>query len=411
MSMSLRLTAAFLLAGPVLGLRASRAVAQTRPSVNASAYYRPYGQQMARNYYRINTTMQQPQTAGNLRLQRYAHNVATLGRAYSQVPPWAMGYNPYAPGVVSYGGAYSPGFNPWGVWPAYGNWNPYAGVLNGYANVISASGQYWNDIQQARILREQARREAMRTNRMRVQQEIEYERMRPTALTQRARERTTAIEWARKYAPSTEIWSGRTLNVLLKSAIDSGRIDEGPSIPLDSDTLRGINLKEKASVGNVGLLKNGPKLQWPMSLQEPMFDSARARFAKNLDEVLRQLPRAGGLQRKTYRDLQDDLKKLNEILNENVSNLSTNDWIRGRQYLNQLRDVVRGLSDPRVRVSFDRSWVNKIHSVGGLVRFMKDKGLEFAPAAAAGDNASYSALYLALRSFEMAVNGASLRTR
>jgi hypothetical protein len=348
--------------------------------------------------------MQQPQSAGNLELQRYAANVATLGRAYSQVPPYALGYNPYVRGW-----AFAPGFNPWGVVPYYGSWNPYAGVLSGYADLISATGQYWNDIQQARIAREKSRREAMQTNRMRLQQEIEYERMRPTALSMRAREQRTDIEWARNFASNTEIWSGRALNVLLKSAIDSGRIDEGPNIPLHSDTLKGINLRERGSVGNVGLLKNGPKLQWPMALQEPWFDTARASFAKNLDEALHQLPSSEGLQRKTFRALEADLKKLNRILEENVSNLSTSDWIRGRRYLNELRSVVRGLSDPRVRVSFDRSWVNKVGSVGGLVRYMKDRGLDFAPAAAPGDYPLYTSLYYSLRSFEMAVNNASLR--
>jgi hypothetical protein len=409
MSMSSRRTAAVVLAALALSPPGGPADAQTRPSVNASAHYRPYGQQMAQNYYRINAAVQQPQSAGNLELQRYAANVATLGRAYSQIPPYAMGYNPYVRGWAGHGGAIAPGFSPWAVVPYYGSWNPYAGVLSGYADLISASGQYWNDIQRARILREQSRREAMRTNQMRLQQEIEYERMRPTALSMRARQQHTDIEWARRFAPNTEIWSGRTLNVLLRSAIDSGRVDSGPNIPLDSDTLKGINLRERGSAGNVGLLKNGPKLQWPMALQEPWFDAARASFAKNLDEALRQLPSSEGLQRKTFRALEADLKKLNRILEENVSNLSTSDWIRGRRYLNELRDVVRGLSDPRVRVSFDRSWVNKVDSVGGLVRYMKDKGLEFAPAAAPGHYPRYTSLYYSLRSFEMAVNGASLR--
>jgi hypothetical protein len=390
MSMSLRRTAALVLAGLGLCSTAPQVAAQTRPSVNASAYYPSYGQQMARNYYRINTTTQRPLTARRSFYGGVGRSGWRSSGGYGGFPVYGYGF-----GINPYDGLY----------------NPYGGVLSGAADVISSSGQYWNDIEKARITREQSRQEAMKTNRMRLQYEIEYERMQPTALTLKRKERTTKIEWARKYAPSTEIWAGTTLNVLLKSAIDSGRIEVGPKIALDYDTLKGINIKEKASVGNVGLLKNGPKLKWPMSLQDTPFDDGRTSFSKHLAECLQQLPSADGLQRKSYRALQADLKKLNSTLDANVSNMSTSDWINGRKYLNELKGVVRALPDQRVAVSFDRSWVTKIDSVGGLVEYMKSKGLEFAPAAAAGDNSCYSSLYYSLRSFEMAVNGASLRTR
>jgi hypothetical protein len=58
-----------------------------------------------------------------LSVRQYAYNTAVLGRAYSQVPPWVYGYNPY-PSVVNYGPAY-PYSNPY----AYGTYyNPYAGI-------------------------------------------------------------------------------------------------------------------------------------------------------------------------------------------------------------------------------------------------------------------------------------------
>ncbi|HJT76157.1 MAG TPA: hypothetical protein VJ739_03055 [Gemmataceae bacterium] len=62
-----------------------------------------------------------------LSYRQYAYNMALLGRAYSQIPPYALGYNPYGTYYVnpyaSYG--YNPyasyGYNPY----AYYGYNPY----------------------------------------------------------------------------------------------------------------------------------------------------------------------------------------------------------------------------------------------------------------------------------------------
>src|SRR5436309_2899706 len=40
----------------------------------------------------INTN---PYIAPGVRLQQYAYNTAVLARAYSTIPPYALGYNPY----------------------------------------------------------------------------------------------------------------------------------------------------------------------------------------------------------------------------------------------------------------------------------------------------------------------------
>jgi hypothetical protein len=67
-----------------------------------------------------------------LSINQYAYNVATLGRAYSTVPPWAFGYNPY-PSVANYGPVYRY-YTP----PAY-YYNPY---LYGSAYVNPYTGTY-----------------------------------------------------------------------------------------------------------------------------------------------------------------------------------------------------------------------------------------------------------------------------
>jgi hypothetical protein len=57
-------------------------------------------------------------------VSQYAYNVATIGRAYSQVPPYLFGYNPYPSPVVNYGGRYTPYYSPYA--PAFVPLSPAA---------------------------------------------------------------------------------------------------------------------------------------------------------------------------------------------------------------------------------------------------------------------------------------------
>jgi hypothetical protein len=71
--------------------------------------------------------------APGLTVNQYAYNLRTIGNAYSSVPPYALGYNPY-PSVVNYGPVYpyyAPSY-PYGygysAYPygyGYNYYNPY----------------------------------------------------------------------------------------------------------------------------------------------------------------------------------------------------------------------------------------------------------------------------------------------
>jgi hypothetical protein len=79
-------------------------------------------------------------------VSQYSYNVATIGQAYAQVPPYVFGYNPYPPVVVNVGPRYRVYYSPYGpafvplspaVYPvvpglAYPNFytNPFFSFLN-----------------------------------------------------------------------------------------------------------------------------------------------------------------------------------------------------------------------------------------------------------------------------------------
>jgi len=76
----------------------------------------------------------------SVQVQQYAANVALLGRAYSQVPPYALGYNPYP---QYYGPAYPytaayPTYTPYAYPSLYAN--PYALYPYNYPNPYAAYG-------------------------------------------------------------------------------------------------------------------------------------------------------------------------------------------------------------------------------------------------------------------------------
>jgi hypothetical protein len=67
-----------------------------------------------------------------------AYRIALLGQAYSYVPPYALGYNPYVPNYYGYGPMYGYGYTPYYPAPVatlYGvnpYFNPYGGMFRNY---------------------------------------------------------------------------------------------------------------------------------------------------------------------------------------------------------------------------------------------------------------------------------------
>jgi hypothetical protein len=376
-----------------------------------------------------------------LRLGQVAYNMALLGSVARQIPPYLYGFNPYGgpsfPSVPAlspygistlggglgglggsslatspyggFGGNYSlsttPGLEgsagtPYGGgYGGYGTYIPPEGyALMGLAQLTSAQGKYWGDIQQARLLREQANQLSFETAKKRVEAALWFEKMRLTAPQMREREMATELDRARKDPPVTEVWSGKSLNELLRSIQSLGPLNRGPTIALDEDTLKGINLSAGAR-GNIGMLRDDGKLTWPLPLQEAQFSDLRDRLAKNIRHAVSDLKDKQPVPPATLRDITGDFKALNDKLSESADDLSPGQYIEAKRYLNQLAQAVKALSDPRAVNYFNNTWNAKGKNVAELVANMTREGLVFAPAAP-GDEAAYSSLYQSLRAFE-----------
>jgi hypothetical protein len=311
--------------------------------------------------------------------------------------PSSMSASPYSMSTAP-GGYSPPSFTNY--YPPFTYVPPQGAALMGLASLTSAQGQYWNQIEQARITREQANQASFETAKKRVEAALWYESIRPTAPKMLAKQKETDIDWARNHAQNSEIWSGRTLNVLLRSILASPDPTRGPNIPLDESTLRGLNLTDMTTRGNLALAKDDGKIFWPEALQEAGYDEARDRFSKNFDRAIKSVQNGEQPAIPVVRDLRNDLKALETKLDDQVRDLAPSRYIESRRTLNKLKDTIKGLSDARICKSCNASWKKNVRSVSELVAHCMKNGLEFGPAAAPGDEPSYTAAYHALRNYE-----------
>jgi hypothetical protein len=317
----------------------------------------------------------------------------------------SLGMSPY--GVGGYGLSTAPGANPFPYqynppYMGYGyRQDPMNGYLTGVASVTSATGEYWINIQKARLLREEARRSSFDTTKKQVELEMWYERLKPKTQDLVDAAVRTDLDRARKDPPMTEVTSGKTLNDLLNNIRKLGRLTRGPNISLEEDTLKHINLAPVTTAGNVGLLKDGGKFSWPLSLHEKQFSEERERLTRNLQKAVEDLKvdAKGDLEPRLLKDINTDARTLAEKVDTSQDDLTISQYLEAKAFMRQLQSAVRSLRDPQVKKYFNNTWNAKGRTVAELVDNMTKDGLSFT-AAAPGEEAAYMALYYAVRAFE-----------
>jgi hypothetical protein len=298
--------------------------------------------------------------------------------------------------------------------------NPYGGYLAGAADVTLANAYYQKTIQEARLLREEARRSALETRRKYLEQ-AQWERDEwlkrydPEVVRQQDQER--ALHRARHDAPLVDIVSGRALNTLFTHvARQQGRGERGPRIALSEDVLKGINLAGQDTRANPGLLKYDGRLQWPLPLQGSEFDGSRDRISMLIAEAVNQARNTQPVDAGKLVDLRDELGRMKHALDNNVSGksgspdrLSPSQYIEANRYLDLVKAAIKTLESPDASSYFNEDRVRRGTNVAELVKYMSERGLTFA-AAVPGDADCYVALYRALQAFDAGMNVSAARS-
>lgn len=366
----------------------------------------------------------QPVPADSATRQLSTYNTATIG-AQPQLAPGTYGRSAYAApppqapiivqaapaqptmgGVIPGGWGFGPGLGMVGAGPGVG----YGAALQGLGSYTQAQGQYWNDIESARMSREQVKQTQIDTARKRMQWEMEYEANRPTTAKMVAAERVAELDWARNNPPLSEIWSGRTFNVLLRSILDSRNPLGGPNIVLDPPIIRALNLTDGTTRANLSLAKDEGKIDWPEALLEKPFDELREAFNKHFAAAVKSVNQDGkALERNELQQLRDDLSALDSKLDDMVRDLSPSQFIGARRLLNQLNDTVKGFGNTRVARGANQAWRRDVRTVAQLVNHCMRNGLQFGPAVAPDDEPYYTAAYYAIRAYEGAVASSGSR--
>jgi hypothetical protein len=392
--------------------------------------------------------------APGLTLPQAAFNTAVAGQALSNIPAYLFGFNPYPQvvgvnpflngnlnttagltglngaalttgglgggtlatgfgggygGLGSSGGGY--GSSPYGGGGGYGGGgyggyyeDPYAGYLRGVADVTNSQGRYLNQVQQARLLQTQADLSKLDLRR-RLIDEAAMERknwLNPEA--ERVKDLNAAYTRATREPPMTEVLSGASLNDLynhLYPMQDRARQQglKGPAVALDEDMLKQINLVGSGSQGSVGMLKDRGKLNWPLVLQTPDFDTPRKELSTLATDAVDQLRLNNPVGAANLRDMMGDVRRMNDTLLRSAGDVSPSDYVEAKRFLSSLDSALRALQDPNVGNQLNQAWTARAHNMAELIDFMEQKGLKFGPAAA-GDEPAYRYIYQRMLAYD-----------
>ena len=392
-----------------------------------------------------------PQIAPGVSLQQYAFNTAVLGRAYRNIPPYILGYNPY-PQYINYGPVYgSRFFQPAVYFPAvptystatsspggyssYGGSTPYYGgnaYQGGYASSggstpyyggnayqggsagsvdpltgQSSSGGYGSSggadyslkAEQARNLHQQADQAWLDTRKKAVDT-LAYIRAHQYTVTQQQLDIAKRIlERVQKLPTSQEIVSGTSQNILMK---DLEQLAAPPvrssSVMLDEDVLKSLNVTGHGNSGNIGLLRDNGRFAWPSVFDEESLasDQQKKDVEVRAQELFQQALNAK-IDKNALKDIRSSLRSLRESLRKSIKEVPAQSYLEGLRFLNDFDDAVIALEkgDAAASLDFQQKFATGGKTVQELVDYMKNKALRLAPANP-GDERVYHVLQTAL---------------
>jgi pSer/pThr/pTyr-binding forkhead associated (FHA) protein len=287
-------------------------------------------------------------------------------------------------------------------------YDPAGSRLNGIANVRTATGQYYQQVQQARLLNEQVF-SAQIDNRRKLLEERRYEKsLIPNPEDVRMAEMAGELRRSRNEPPPTEVWSGKAMNDLFNSIKRTQLTGlRGPTIPLDEDQVRQLNLITGTTAGNVGLLKNGGNLEWPFVFKMKAVDKLFEGDRKTISDLAQRIARegaAGQLSDDAVGKFGEAVTVLGEKVDEQVKEMTPTQFVQASRYVNELKGAVKALQqDANVLNQFNGKYQPRGKTVSDLVDMMISNSLKFAPASR-GAEPAYSAVYRALLSYDLALS-------
>jgi hypothetical protein len=289
------------------------------------------------------------------------------------------------------GAQYPPYYPP----PGYGGFGP-GNVLNGQASVINASGQLFINQEQARVEREKANQAKIDTKR-KTFDEMMYEKANtPTFTEDQEKVDMMTLRRIMNHPLEAEVTSGKAQNTLLPYLDKLMRVGiQGPPVALDPFMLKSVNVTTGKEGFNIGLLKDGGILDWPLAVRGPT--------QKKLAPLLPQLvsgAMSGDLNLDLYTKASKGVAALQDELRTKFrkEEIDGGLYLEGKRFLDSLDSSMKMIRSPSASRLLNGTYAATGRTVPELVYNMTMKGLKFAPANP-GQEAPYFALQSALVSF------------
>ena len=307
---------------------------------------------------------------------------------------------PAAAQPVPYPGYYPP--------PIYGP----GGVLQGGAEVMRAQGQLGIDQEKARIERQKYYQEKLVTKKQTFDLAAYEKANTPSYGETKAHDQDLIIRRMMSSPAPAEITRGDTLNTfmpMIKSMADQGV--PGPPQSLNPAILKQINVGTGTSRGDTksaGMLKDGGKLMWPLTLRGPNQKKLDSLIPKAIQQGI-----AGTLDLPTYNQINNIIQTMTEENRKayHKDQMSSMAFIDGKHYLEDLTKALKVLQEPDPGKYFGGGYSHpQGHNVQELVQNMSATGLKFAPASPGGE-AAYFAMHDAFVAYARAgQSGGSIQT-
>jgi hypothetical protein len=268
-------------------------------------------------------------------------------------------------------------------------YNPYyrgGNALQGAAAVTNAQGDYAVQVEQARILREQALQAKLDTKKKAFDQMLYEKANTPTYTEELAKDKQQLLKRLMTYPVRSEITDGITLNAMLPLVeYLSSQGAPGPPIPVPQSMVNLLNIAgSNSSSSSVGMLRGGGQVEWPIALQGPQ--------QQKLDKLLPaacDAAAAGKLTAKMLKDVRTQMDIMRETLRQQLQKeeIDGSSYMRALEFYNSLRDSVSALERPDARKQLAGAYAPRARNVQELIDFMSDNGLRFAPASPGNENA------------------------
>jgi len=300
--------------------------------------------------------------------------------------PGAGGYYPGGPGYYppGYGGGFYPG-------AAGGYMYGQAAVLDAYANLGQSQ-------EQARIMREQANQAKLETQKKTIDT-MNYERANKYWYSDEMVDiQSKKIQAAMNNPPAVEITSGRSLNVLLPyldKIMSTGK--RGPTIPVDPQLVKQLNVSTGTDTGNAGMLKDVDVMLWPVAIEGPN--------QKKLDDMLKSAT-ASAMKGPVQPTVLRNITKQTDVVEQEVrgkflkDELDSGDYLDAKRFLERVRQATTALGQPQVAQVITGQLGPQGNTIDEVVYSMASKGLKFA-AAQPGADPAYFAMHRAMVDYAM----------